>query len=55
MTYGRIMTIKAALTVPVRGRIIRDPAMHRRRIPEWLGHAPARGGFAMLAGAEAIA
>ncbi|MEJ6477157.1 MAG: MFS transporter, partial [Octadecabacter sp.] len=31
--------------------------MHERRIPEWLRHAPAPGvrGFAVLAGAEAIA
>jgi hypothetical protein len=31
--------------------------MHERRIPEWLRHAPAPSvrGFAMLAGAEAMA
>ena len=31
--------------------------MHERRIPEWLRHAPAPSvrGFAVLAGAEAIA
>ena len=41
-------------SVPVIYRVCR---MHQRRIPEWLRHAPAPSvrGFALLAGAEAVA
>ncbi len=39
------------------GKTPERPLMHQRRIPEWLRHAPAPSvrGFAVLAGAEAVA